>query len=815
MITEFHFVLRGLRRAPGYAAAVVVLLALGLGSTIAVVSVVDRVLLRPLPFPHPDTLFSVFESTAAGEYRLASYPTVRDWQAQNDVFEGMAYVPGNQLPMRSPEGRELFTAAYPSGDFFPLLGAKAALGRVLLPDDDRRGDRVVVLSHRLWQRRFGGDRDIVGRVLPLGDGVATVVGVMAKGFRLPEWADLWMPLGAIPHVDRVVIERRGNHADSRVIARLRPGVSAARAEEAMGLIASRLAEVYPSEQKDWPKIGLMRLDRYLAMMTSTSQYEDRRPRLVLFLVGAFLVLLVAAANVATLALARGYARGHELAVRVAIGASRARLAGQLVLETGLLAVIGSALGIWFAMTTVGAIQRASPDLLPRLGEVELDARLALVAVGLALLTTIGAGLWPVLHATARPPFQALTAEGNRAGEAPRRRRLQRMLVMVQVGLATMLLIGAGVMLRSFRRVIEQPPGFEPEGLASVVIQPPPDKYPTPERTLELYQRLERAVAAIPGVRGLALTGGPLPSMVTLPGRVANPARPDMAGFLTVAPSYFRVMGIPIVRGESFTEQDLAGPNGKLMVNEAFVRQYWPGQNAIGRSLTIAKAARWLPDLGQPITGTVVGVVGDVRQQESDADPEVYLPYTWNLWRWMTLRVRARAGVEAIRDPVRRALLAVEPDVPMASSSGWLGFQTYEEQLADGRASRRLTTLAIAALSGLTLLLAALGLYAVVAYSVTRRRREIGIRLALGSERGRIMALVLRDGVGVTAIGLGLGLLAGWFGVTLLGGLVFGVAARDPLTFALVPAVLGVVACLAVALPARRAASVPPAEVLRS
>jgi len=815
VIAEFRFALRGLRRTPGYAAAVVVLLALGLGSTVAVVSIVERALLRPLPFPDPDTLFSLFESTADGQVRLASYPTVRDWQAQNDVFEGMAYVPGNQLPMRSADGPELFTAAYPSGDFFPLLGANAALGRVLMPDDDRRGERVVVLSHRLWQRRFASDPDIVSRVLPLRDGGATVVGVMPRSFRLPEWADLWMPLGAIPSGDRVVIEKRGNHADSRVIARLRPGVSAAQAEQAMGLIAGRLAELYPTEQKDWPKVAMWRLDQYLAMMTSRSQAEDRVPRLVLFLVGSFLVLLVATANVATLALARGYARNQELAVRAAIGASRTRLAGQLLFETGLLAVVGSGLGIWFATTAVGAIQRANSDLLPRLYEVELDGRLTLIAVVIALLTTIGAGLWPALNATASSPFHALTAEGSRTGEAPGRRRAQRTLVMVQVTMATMLLIGAGVMLRSFRRVIDQPPGFEPEGLASVVIQPPPDKYATPARTLELYQRLERAVAALPGVRGVALTGGPLPSRVTLPDRVPNPAQPDEAGFRTVAPSYFRVMGIPIGRGESFTEEDLAGPNGKLMVNQAFVRRYWPGQNPIGRSLTIAKAARWLPDLGQPIAGTVIGVVGDVLQRESEANPEVYLPYTWNLWRWMTLQVRSRGAVDAIRDPVRRAILAVEPDLPMAASSGWLGFRTHEEQLADGRASLRLTTVTIAALSGLTLLLAALGLYAVVAYLVTRRRREIGIRLALGSERRKIVGMVLREGFGVTAIGLGLGLIAGWFAVTLLSSQVFGVAARDPLTFATVPAVLGFVALLAVALPARRAASVPPAEALRS
>jgi len=814
MITEIRVALRGLRRAPGYAAAVVILLALGLGSTVAVVSVVDRVLLRPLPFPRPDTLFSLFESTSDGQYRLASYPTAQDWQSQNDVFESVAYVPGNQLRLRGRAGPELVTAAYPTGAFFSLLGAKAARGRTLLPEDDRRSERVVVLSHRAWMRRFGGDPNIVGRVLSLGDAGATVVGIMPRSFRLPEWTEVWMPFSTMPHGDRIVIEKRGNHADSRVIARLRPGVTVSRAEQAMNVIAGRLAETYPNEQKEWTKVALMRLDQYLAMMTSRSTAEDRLPRLVLLVVGAFLVLLVVAANVATLALARGYARGPELAVRAAVGASRSRLAGQLVLETGLLAVVGSGLGIWLAMTAIGAIQTADPDLLPRLFEVELDARLTLVAVAIAVLTTVGAGLWPALHTTAKPPFQSLTAEGARTGEAPRRRRVQRMPVVVQGTMATMLATGACVMLRSFRRVIEQPQGFELDGLAIASIQPPPDKYPTPEGTLVLYQRLQQAVAALPEVSGVAVTGGPLRTRVTVSDRPPNPTRPDEALLRTVAPSYFRVMGIPIVQGEGFTDDDLQSPNGKLLVNQAFVRQYWPGRNPIGRSLSVAKAARWLPDLGQPIAGTVAGVVGDMRDQETDAMAEVYVPYTWNLWRWVTLQVRARGGVETLREPVRRALLAVEPDLPMASSRGVM-FWTYEELLADGRAARRLTTVLITALSGLTLLLASLGLYAVVAYSVTRRRREIGIRLALGSERRRILGLVLREGVGVTALGLGFGLIAAWFGVTLLGSLVFGVATRDPLTFLLVPAVLGVVAFLAVALPARRAASVPPAEVLRS
>jgi predicted permease len=390
------------------------------------------------------------------------------------------------------------------------------------------------------------------------------------------------------------------------------------------------------------------------------------------------------------------------------------------------------------------------------------------------------------------------------------------LVLAQVAIATMLLIGAGVLLRSFRQVLDRPLGFKPDGLASVEIRPPPEKFPGPTETRALYGRLEQAVAGVPGVAAVAIRGGGLPSNVTIPGRNRNPDHPDNASFRTISPNYFRVMGIRFVEGDGFSDTDLAGPNGKLIINQAFARQFWPGQSALGRSLTIEKAARWLPDLGQPISGTVIGVIADVSEGEEDASPEVYVPYTWNLWRWIVLEIRAvDERVDPIRDPVRRAILAIDPDLPMAAIWGGLGVRTYDEQLTEGRAGRRLTTLIITAASAITLLLAALGLYAVVAYSVVRRRREIGIRLALGSDRRRIARLVLGDSFGSTMIGLGLGLLGGWYGVRLLRSLVYGIATRDPITFAVVPGVLMLAVLIAVVVPVYRATTLSPNEALRS
>jgi predicted permease len=773
-------------------------------------------MLRPLPFSHAASLYSLFESTKNGDYRLASYPTARDWLEQSAVLDGLAYVPGNQVAMHSPSGVELLTAAYPTGDFFRILGMPPLLGRVLTSEDDRRGERAVVLSYRAWQQLFANNPNVIGETLPLVDGPAVVVGVMPRGFRLPEWANLWMPFGAMPSSDRLVIEKRGNHADSRVLARLKPGVSADHATQVLSVIAGRLAATYPEEQRDWTRVALMSLDQYLAMMTAGSQYEDRKPRLLLFLAGAVLVLLVSAVTVGTLTVTRGLARGPELAVRAAIGASRLELVRELFAETAILAVIGSALGLWFATTAITLIQKASPDLVPRLFEVELDGRLSAIAAAIAVITTIGAGLWPAISATRRPPFEVLSAEGVRTSDAPQRRQIQRLLVLAQVAIATMLLIGAGVLLRSFRQVLDRPLGFKPDGLASVEIRPPPEKFPGPTETRALYGRLEQAVAGVPGVAAVAIRGGGLPSNVTIPGRNRNPDHPDNASFRTISPNYFRVMGIRFVEGDGFSDTDLAGPNGKLIINQAFARQFWPGQSALGRSLTIEKAARWLPDLGQPISGTVIGVIADVSEGEEDASPEVYVPYTWNLWRWIVLEIRAvDERVDPIRDPVRRAILAIDPDLPMAAIWGGLGVRTYDEQLTEGRAGRRLTTLIITAASAITLLLAALGLYAVVAYSVVRRRREIGIRLALGSDRRRIARLVLGDSFGSTMIGLGLGLLGGWYGVRLLRSLVYGIATRDPITFAVVPGVLMLAVLIAVVVPVYRATTLSPNEALRS
>jgi predicted permease len=393
------------------------------------------------------------------------------------------------------------------------------------------------------------------------------------------------------------------------------------------------------------------------------------------------------------------------------------------------------------------------------------------------------------------------------------------LIAGQVALATMLMVGAGLLLKSLKRVIDTPVGFNVDHLSVIGVTPPSGEYETPERTLSLYRRLLEAVQQVPGVESVAfanhapLSGASIPTRVIADGRDAPPDQPDLANFKTISPNYFTTAEIPLVRGHSFSDADLTGPNGGLVINQALADQLWPGQDPIGKRLTVFKSARWLPDFGEPILSRVIGVIGDVRQFGPETDPpgEVYVPYTWNLWQWGNLVIRSSRPPNLIREAVRRAMLAVEPDLPVG---GTLGFSSFEERLVGLRAPRRLLTWSLATLAGAALGITVLGLYATLAYSVSRRRAELGIRFALGATRRHVLGRVLREGLGVTLLGLAIGIAGAWAGTRLLASLVFDVSPRDLGVFAVVPFVLVLVAIVAAYLPARRAAMVDPLEALR-
>jgi putative ABC transport system permease protein len=819
IVADLRSAIRSLARAPGYTAVAVAVLGFGIGVSVAALAIGNRALLTPLPYTDPDRLITLFEATPSGGARLASRPTVADWRAQARSFESFTYVSGTQLLLKGDASPELVTTALPSGRFFGLLGSRAALGRTISPDDDERADRVVVLAEKLWRRRFGARADILGHRISLGDGEATVIGVMPEGFKYPEWAEAWMPESTAPASLRRELESRTNHADSRTIGRLKAGVTAVAAQTELDLVAARLAQAYPDDSREWTKIGMIPMPQYGLTFTGSGTGQSQTPRIALVVGAALLVLTLGGANVATLGLVRGLGRARELAVRAALGASRGDIARLMLLESLALALMGAALGAALAGVIVRLTQRWNAELFPRLAEIEVNGWFVVTAVVLAIVVALLSGLVPALRATPRSLNEVLGGARGQIGGGRTANRLQAGLIVGQVAVAVVLLVGAGLLLKSLERVVTVDVGIDVPRLSSIYLYPPADKYSAPDRLAAFYRGAIDAVRRVPGVQSVAfvnhlpLSAGSIPTAVTIVGRETPTDQPDLANFKTISPEYFVTAGIPIVRGRGYADADLAGPNGSLVVNQAFADRYWPGQDPIGQRVTVYKSARWLADYGQPLPSTVIGVVGNVRHFGPETNPpqEVYLPYTWNLWRFGGLVIRSTVPPEDLAMPVDRALLALEPDLPVAADQR---FRPYADLLVDLRGPRRLLTVGLGGLAAAALGIAMVGLYALLAYSVTRRRPELGIRAALGANRGRVLRLVLAQGLTLTSVGLGIGLAVALGVSRLLSGIVFGISTHDALVFGLVPLVLLSVALAAVYWPARRAAAVDPVETLR-
>lgn len=820
--SDFRQALRSLRRAPGFTVTAVLILALGIGASLAVLAVAERLLVAPLPFADPDRLVVLFEGMPNGNIRPVSYPTLRDWEAESPGIESMAYVPGTTVGWRRESGTETILSAFPTPNFFATLGARPQLGRTLTPADDAEGHRAAVLTDAFWRRRLGADPGIVGQTLVLTDGVVTVVGVMGPGFRVPAWADIYVPLSSAPATLREEIARRGNHADSQVIARLAAGTSVETAAAGMKVVAGRLADTYPDDLAGWTEVGVASLRSFLLDPASFGMRGLSSPArtMLLFLGAVALVLAIACANVACLTLVRGQSRRRELGVRSALGAGRGALIRRLMMESTMVAALGAGFGVALAGGLIALLQRRVPDILPRLGEVRIDPLMIALTVGLGALAAVASGLVPALRATPRS-LADLVKSGARDTDTGGQIRVQRGLVVLQLGLAVTLAVAATLLVRSFVRVLDTPMGFTPDGLVTLTITPDHARYPTAASTIALYRHLSEEISRLPGVDGVAITnhipgaGASYPTALVIDDNPSDdPSQRRVANFRTVSPEYFQVMGIPVVRGRVYGDADLSAPNDGLVVNQALADQYWPGQNPIGRRLTVFRSARWLPDFGTPITGAVIGVVGDVRHfgPEAAAPSEVYLPYTWNPWAWTGMVVRGRDPRRLI-DPVWRAVSAVDPDLPAVSGAN-RNIGVFASIMAETRAPRRMVMQVAGAVALAALLLAIVGLYGVMAYQVGLRRRELGIRAALGAGHREILRLVMGEGLRLASAGIGLGLVGGFMAASLLRTLVFGVSVRDLASFAVVPVVLFAVAGVAVYRHARRASRVEPASVLK-
>ena len=800
-VQDVRYAVRVLRKNPSFTAVVLLTLALGIGANTAIFSIVNAVLLSPLPYDDADRIVQVWhtppQEAFPGRTEFSISPAnYLDWRDQNHVFEHIAAYGGTTFTFTGGDRPEAVNGAMVAPDLFAVLRAKPLLGRSFTPEEDAPGQgKVVVLGHRFWQTRFGSDPGVVGRQIRLGGESHTVVGVMPASFRFPQWAELWTPL-AWSEQERQV---RGIH-DYNAIARLAPGVTVAQAQAEMSAISRRLEEQYPADDKGWGALIRPLRDELVG---------DVKPALLVLLAAVSLVLLIACANVANLVLARTLARRKEIALRAALGASRGRVMQQVLSENLLLALVGGALGLLLAHYGVAAIVAFLGDQLPRAAEIRVDGRVLLFTFLISVLTGLAAGIMPALRLTRINLGDALKQGSGKTTSDSGGNRTRSVLVVAEVALSLILLVGAGLMIRTLGMLRGVNPGFDPKHVVSMRLSIPEVKYALPEQQTSFFQRTLERVRALPGVESagavtsLPTTGGST-QPVAIEGHpvVAMSEQPEVA-VRVMTPGYLQAMRIPLVRGRDVREADAAGQPGVILISESMARRFWPDQDPIGKRLVLT----FYPQLPRE----VVGIVGDVKQQGLavvQPSPTIYVPLGQMPRPWMSIVVRTPSQLAALMPAVTGAIREVDPEQPV------LDVMTLEALLDDSLAHQRFSMLLLALFAGFALLLAGIGIYSVLSYAVRRRAQEIGIRVALGAQRSDVLWMVLGHGLRLTMAGLVIGTL-GAVGLTrLLTGLLFGVPPTDPLTFTVVAALLCAIALLACYLPARRAMRVDPMIAMR-
>jgi putative ABC transport system permease protein len=789
-----------LMKHPGFTLIAMLTLALGIGANTAIFSVINGVLLRPLPFVEAERLVRVYATVPARS--ILTYPTsylnFADWRAQNSVFVSMAAYSSASATFTGGAAPEQLEGVAVAGDFFAVLNAQPAAGRVFSAADEQQGRKnLVVISHGLWQRSFGSDPKIVGRQVTLDATGYTVVGVMPPGFRFPlerNKTDYWVPLDPQDETNR---ERGANYLS--VTARLKPGVTLAQAQAEMTAIASRLEQEY-RDRNAGRGINLVPLHDALT--------GNLRRALFVLLAAVGFVLLIACTNVANLQLARAASRSRELAIRSALGAGRGRIVRQLLSESLLLAALGGALGLLLAAWGVDLLTAALPDDIPRAGDLGLDARVLGFTIAITLLTGLAFGCAPAWQASRAELTEALK-EGGR-GVSGGRSRLRSLLVVTEVAFSLMLLIGAGLLLQSFRRLLAVNPGFNPQGVLTATIALPSGTYGEEARQAAFFQQALSRVAALPGVAAagvvdpMPLGGSMAMNSFSIEGRPPLSAGERPATHSRViSAAYLQAIGIPLLRGRALAERDDAAAPRVLLINESFARRFFPNEDPLGQRIRLTIAPNFVAE--------VVGVVGDVKHRSLDreAGPEAYVSYLQVPTPIMSLIVRAAAGEPLQLAPsVRQAIAQVDKDQPLADVkplAAWL-----DESVA----RQRFNLWLLAVFAVVALLLAASGIYGVISYAVTERTHEIGIRVALGAQRQDVLRLVVGQGLALTLAGVGVGVVGALALTRWMTELLFGVTPTDPLTYVGVAALLVSVALLACYLPARRATKVDPMIALR-
>jgi putative ABC transport system permease protein len=801
ILHDLRYAARSLRSNRGFATAAILCTALGVGATTTIFSAVNATLIRPLPFERPDELVAIYaEIRAKGVTGVnISYPDYVSWRDENRTFAQLGMWTWTSPSFTgNGSGAERIEGAAVTPNLFPLLGVRPMLGRTFSESEAQPGaGRVVILGYGLWQRRFAGDPGIVGRTVNVNLLPYTVIGVMPRGFAFPERGQAWTPF--VPQRD----ERHGNRGYAGAIGRLRPGVTPDAAQRDLDRIMERLEEELPQENEGWRAQVIPLRDDLVGNL--------RRP-LEVFSAAVVLLLLIACANVANLMLTRGAARRRELAVRMALGAGRARIVRQLLAESALLSVLGGVLGTVLAVYGVRLLRLAFPSDVPYYIPIGIDVPTLIFAAGVSIAAGLGFGIVPAFRAT-RDSVDGALRDGTRTGtEGPARGRLRNGIIVGELALSVMLKIGAGLLLKSYRALASTPLGFQEKGILSFRVSLPSAKYEAEPRRLAFYETLEQRLAALPEVasvglaQGTPFSGWDVQAAMMAEGWPApQPGEDFVSHYQYVSPTFFSTIGVPLVRGRGLSERDRGGARAVGVINQTFARRAFPNEDPIGKRVRIGG-----PDSRDPWV-TIVGVVGDYRHYRlpQPMGPALYMPQTAWAPYTQTVVIRVRSGAPtSVLPAARRVLSELDPDVPPYR------IETFEQATAASLWRQRFQGVVVGVFAALAVILAAVGIYGVVSYAVAQRTRELGVRVALGAQVGDIVGLVLRQGAGLAARGVALGLLGGAVLTRYLESLLYEVRPRDPAVFVLVALGLGAVALVAVSVPAWRATSVDPLVAMR-
>ena len=794
--------LRILARQPGFTAVAILTLALGIGANTAIFSLVHAVVLRPLPYPEPGRLVAVWSANPEqGLLRgQVSYPTFWDWKKGNSVFERLALVRDRRFTLAGERGAERISGAVVTEDFFPALGVQPALGRMFRSDDDEAGATpVAILGHDLWQGRFGGDPELVGRQVTLDHQSTQVIGILPAGFHFPfqvSEAQVWTPAAR----DGQLLTQRGMRV-GMVLGRLAAGVTLAQARTEMKLLFSRLQAEHPRVMQG-QEIHLLSLHEDLVVDVRTAML------ILLGVVGS--VLLIACANVANLLLARGTSRRREFAIRTALGAGRWRLRRQVLVENMLLGTAGGTAGFLLALWGVSFI-RLAPLSLPRVADVSLDGWVLGFTAGVSVLAALLFGLAPALQASRLDVYSWLK-EGSRGMAGPGRSRLRGTLVVGEMALALMLFVGAGLLARSFLGLVQVEPGFRTENILTFQALPSGPRYETLDAQADFHGQLLESLRGLPDVQAvgasttLPLSGGSWQSVFWIEGREGTyPGEEVLFQFNAVTPDYFQVVGIPLQQGRFLSENDRRGKPGAILINETMARRFWPNDDPLGGNVKLG-----ISFAGAPERYRIVGIVADVRHAGLDAEiiPQIYVSYRQQTTSAMHYVVRTGGDPLALAQAVRSQAAGLDPDVPVFQLASMEHY--FQRQVVN----HRVALWALGAFAVLAVALAAIGLYGVISFLTAQRTHEVGIRMALGAQGHHILRSVVGQGMALALRGMALGLLGAWALTRVLSSWLFHVTATDPQTFAFVAALMAAVALFACYLPARRAMRVDPMTALR-